>query len=539
MISITGYTPEELGLPTRFESFRPAQVEAVDFALNSTRRYVPMSLPLGSGKSLIAMGIARASGLRTVIVTATKGLSKQYLDDFGDYGLTLIQGRANYACDHYSHLNCRLGQLEDCPLIGGGCEYEANRDYARQKPVLITNYAYWLHVNQFPPGLGNEERGIEQLILDEAHQAPTELSKFLQTEIRETWLRSAGLNPPSCAHSIEAWRQKAVTRLNQVSDQLSSAVKAAKRGRLTPFPPFPPHFPPIIHDLDALKTALTAISTMMEDSWVLESKPGTRHGTVWVFDNIWPASHNSKLFQSVPKVILMSGTLRPSTMKLLGVDPSHCDYREWPRVFPAANTPIYYIPTVKMNHKIDEAGLDLWVKRIDEIITSRLDRKGIIHTVSYQRQRYLLDHSVHAGVMVANTSEPDSETAAEVVERFKSMPAPAILVSPSFSTGWDFPGRNCEWQIIAKIPYPDIRAAIIKARLARMPSYASQLAMQDLEQACGRATRFYDDRSEVFIVDNAISYLLYRYPNLKSRWFQIIQLPDVPPPGPRCPSITT
>lgn len=530
MIELDTITPAELGLPERFAEFRPAQVSAIEHVLNSDRRYVPMALPLGSGKSLIAMGIARASGLRTVILTASKGLQKQYLDDFSASGLTDIRGRSNYPCAHFPNLDCRLGQLESCPLVNGGCSYESWRDQARAAFTVISNYAYWLHVNEYPPGLDAVDRPVQQLILDEAHQASAELSKYLQTEIRETWLKRTGLSFYAQLDSISGWREFALNHLVEVGKSLAVATKLLKshkdrRSR------------DLVYDLDALYKALTAISVMDEGSWVLEASTGTRYGRRWVFDNVWPAAHAFKLFRTVPKVILMSGTLRPATMTMLGIKPDQYDFEEWPRVFPAENTPVYFIPTVKMNYKIDDAGMEKWVRRIDEIIESRLDRKGIIHTVSYARQQYLLDHSRFAGAFYANTNDPDSESAAEVVARFKAADAPAILVSPSFSTGWDFAGRSCEWQIIAKIPYPDIRSKIIQARSERNPSYPSLLAMQDLEQACGRATRSYDDRAEIFIVDNAISYLLFRYPGLKSRWFSVISVAQVPEPGPRCQTL--
>lgn len=536
MTSLAGFTPEELGLPQRFAEFRPAQISAIEHALNSTRRYIPMALPLGSGKSLIAIGIARASGLRTVILTATKGLMQQYVKDFSESGLVEIKGRSNYQCQHYPNLDCRYGQLESCPLISQGCTYECNRDSARQSLVIVSNYAYWFHVNEYPPGLDNPAtplfpgRPVEQLILDESHGAAGALSTYLQTEIRETWLHRSGLLPPRF-DSIECWREFALNNLVACTHQLSSATKQLKLTKLR-------QHRDLVHDLDSLAKSLTSISIMDQESWVLEPSEGTRYGRRWVFDNIWPAAHSFKLFRAVPKIILMSGTLRPTSMTMLGVKPDQYDFEEWPRVFPPENTPVYFIPTVKMNYKTDEAGMEKWVRRIDEIIESRLDRKGIIHTVSYARQAYLLDHSRYRAYMVANTNDPESETAAQVVTSFRAMDAPGILVSPSFSTGWDFPGRDCEWQIIGKIPYPDIRSKIIEARSLRQPSYASHLAMQDLEQACGRGSRSYDDRCEIFIVDNAISYLLYRYPHLKSRWFTLIQVNEVPEPGPRSPDLS-
>ena len=58
----------------------------------------------------------------------------------------------------------------------------------------------------------------------------------------------------------------------------------------------------------------------------------------------------------------------------------------------------------------------------------------------------------------------DSKNTFEVVERFKKAKPPAILVSPTVTSGWDFPGLECEYCIIGKIPYPTTTDPVIQAR---------------------------------------------------------------------------
>ena len=49
----------------------------------------------------------------------------------------------------------------------------------------------------------------------------------------------------------------------------------------------------------------------------------------------------------------------------------------------------------RYNQKIErtEADIDLWVKRHDDVISARLDRKGLIHTTSYSRAKLLRERS--------------------------------------------------------------------------------------------------------------------------------------------------
>jgi len=119
------------------------------------------------------------------------------------------------------------------------------------------------------------------------------------------------------------------------------------------------------------------------------------------------------------------------------------------------------------------------------------------------------------------------------VEGFKACRAPAILVSPSVSTGHDFPGHLCEWIIISKIPFPNHTTEVMKARLARMPCYTDLFTMQEFVQSCLRGCRSMEDRCEVFVVDDTVTGLMGRAKLLKPRWFEIQVVGQIPPLGKR------
>jgi superfamily II DNA or RNA helicase len=74
-----------LGLKNdQFLFWYPGQAEAFNYAMNwyySPARFLGLSLPTGSGKTLVALLLARLTGTRTCILTATKGLQTQYLRD--------------------------------------------------------------------------------------------------------------------------------------------------------------------------------------------------------------------------------------------------------------------------------------------------------------------------------------------------------------------------------------------------------------------------------------------------------------------------
>jgi hypothetical protein len=140
--------PSDIGLDY-FPSFRPAQLEALEFSLNSVKRFVGVCLPTGAGKSLYAMALSKLYGGKAAILTHTKGLMDQYQHTFSRYGLVDIKGKSNYQCVDRPHVSCRFGAHEGCRCAGKEwCAYEQQRLKAKGADVLQTNYAYWVRVHQ-------------------------------------------------------------------------------------------------------------------------------------------------------------------------------------------------------------------------------------------------------------------------------------------------------------------------------------------------------------------------------------------------------
>ena len=136
--------------------------------------------------------------------------------------------------------------------------------------------------------------------------------------------------------------------------------------------------------------------------------------------------------------------------------------------------------------------------------------------------------------MLGNSSDPDSDSAVEVAEEFRRRPAPAILVSPSFAQGWDFPREQCEYIVICKVPFKPGVGRVMRAREEKDPQYGSYLAMQEMVQSAGRGMRSADDRCEVFVTDGHLNWFLYKSRALAPSWFvdavrKVREIPDAPP----------
>lgn len=540
--------PQDLGLD-KFDEFRPAQLEAISFVLGSSKPYVALCLPGGSGKSLVAVALAKLFDARTVILTSTKGLQDQYLRDFGlirtaarvlsrlgqrPRGVMVdIRGKANYHCAEHD-VSCADGERMGCRRFGtSSCEYSDALAIAASSELVVTNYAMWMSAGE------SFRENVDLLILDEAHLAPEELARHLEVVIAQEdlesledesgvpfWTECPRSENPRAWDSYASWFGRTAKSL---ADGRRAQIR--ERGLLDGDIEF-------IRQCDALREKLANIR--LYAAYAVVDQERLRRQTLWRFNPIEPGHFaQAKLLAPVApaqKTVLMSSTITPKTLSLLNLKPDRYEFREWPRVFPANRCPVYHLPTVRLNHRTSESDLRRWLEQIDRIIESRLDRKGIIHTVSYQRQQYLLANSRFSQYFLANTTDPDSPSAAEVVEQFRGRSAPAILVSPSFSTGWDFPYEQAEWQIITKIPFPPVVSKVMKARVERDKSYPSYLAMQELVQASCRGMRSADDRCETFIIDDNIAWFLHQNRKFAPAWFQVRKVASLPKPPQRVKS---
>ena len=516
-------SPSDLGAPSQFSAWRVGQAESLEYLLGCGKQVIGLNLPTGVGKSLIAVLASQLVGGRTVILTSTRALQDQYARVFGEM-LTDVRGMQNYPCnalrdesvfpaDYYTwkggaapgtFATCDLG-----PCLSGarcdiklheGCEYYLAVKRARHSSLVLTNYAFWLNQLEHGQGLGT----FDLMVLDEAHEAPEEVAGFLAVSlsdwemehiVRMRWPEGAD------TYAMSDWRLWAREELKpRLRDRLSSAPEKGKLAR-------------------RLRQLSTSIGRLVQ-----EEMPGApwlpqRDPRAWRWEPIWPGTFTSSVLwprSMVKRILLMSATMRPKTLDLLGTKEDERGWYESDSPFPISHRPVYHVPTTRLTFRSSPADLLLWVNRIDQIIEGRLDRKGLVHTVSYERARLLLRYSRFAELMFVH----DSASTRKTVEEFKRAEAPAILVSPVVGTGWDFPYDLCTYSIIGKLAFPDTRGCLMKRRVSEDKTYSPYLAATSLVQASGRGVRSSDDYCETFLVDDSIRWFLARHRDLLPRWWR-------------------
>jgi Rad3-related DNA helicase len=106
-----------------------------------------------------------------------------------------------------------------------------------------------------------------------------------------------------------------------------------------------------------------------------------------------------------------------------------------------------------------------------------------------------------------------------LVTKFRKSTAPSVLVSPSVSTGFDFPYSQCDYQIICKVPFPDLRGEANQKRKNKIKKWGEYLTFQSLVQSIGRGMRAADDFCENFIIDDHIGWFVSKNKADFPEWF--------------------
>jgi ATP-dependent DNA helicase DinG len=520
--------PVELGFPSKFLTWYPDQLTAIDKCILAKDRFVALAMPTGSGKSVtgVASALLHPKVKRAVYLTSTKGLQDQLAADFRELGLCDVRGARNYPCiavEHGANLaQYRRGRYHGCdegPCHAGvWCPYAPDPKQSQIRPaclsygalwdarraeIVSTNYAMWFAQNHYGQGFGQ----VDLLILDEAHDADKELESFLTLEITSDDARHIGTKILK-SQELSDWRDWA----EHHRGNLASTVEQREL--------HPPKDAEGARDLRHLKTILGKLERLAKIEpldWCID-----RSDMVVRFAPIRVSQYAEEhLFQKIPHVLLMSATMTRKTTQLLGIDPNQLTFWECPSRFPVERRPIICIntqPTVQVRGRMSDDDKYMWMRRIDRFCEPRieLNRKGIIHTVSYQRAKELMARSEHRDWMILH----DSGNLKETIQQFKQSSGPWILVSPSIVTGYDFPNDECRYQIIGKVPIPDMRSAIMSVRKDLDPDYSGYLAMVKLIQACGRINRNPLDWGETAIVDDTfVDWFLNKYRKFAARWF--------------------
>ena len=482
-----------------FKSPRPDQLETISEIIDAVSRgyrYIVLEAGTGTGKSAIAATLSSIYE-NSYILTVTKQLQDQYIEDFSN--ICLVKGRGNFRCHKDMELSCDEGRCitgeEACENPKTDCDYYIQKHRALNSKTVISNYHYmFLELNY----VGDfKKRNL--LICDEAHNLEnvimsqlklefslSDLSNYLKLDITDGMLYELENGDYDVwLMFIQEVREKYLAELERIKD--------VKR----------PH---LAEKIAFIKREISDCNRFIENiaydpySWVFDYNPDYE---ILEFKPLKVDRYAKNTLLAYGEVcIFMSASVLDWKFfsKCLGIreDEIYPIRRKSP--FDLKRNPIKSLGEYDMSRKCINGNAPKTLDAIRSILERHKNEKGIIHTVSKSCKDYLIDNLDDSRLMEHNTSNR-----AEQLEKFKSSKEPLVLVSPSMNEGVDLPGDLCRFQIIYKLPYPDLGDKQIMMRANADGDWYDYKTSLALVQTYGRGMRFEDDYCVTYFIDSRIS----------------------------------
>jgi Rad3-related DNA helicase len=154
--------------------------------------------------------------------------------------------------------------------------------------------------------------------------------------------------------------------------------------------------------------------------------------------------------------------------------------------------------TANFSYSNTKKALVAAVREIDKICKIHKNERGIIHTTSYEILNHLMENAKSAKRFVAYKTTDEK---IKILQNWNSYPKNAVLIGPSLTQGVDMSDDFSRFNVIVKIPFPNVSSALWRKRFQKRRNIYYAEAAIVLEQAAGRATRHADDHSITYILD--------------------------------------
>ena len=173
--------------------------------------------------------------------------------------------------------------------------------------------------------------------------------------------------------------------------------------------------------------------------------------------------------------------------------------------FDLKRNPIIAYDDFNLSHKNIKKTAPKTINPIKSILDKHKNEKGIIHTVSSSCKDYLMGNLGDYSLI-----DHDSENRQDRLWMFKNSDEPLVFISPSMGEGVNLPGDLCRFQIMYKLPYPDLADKQIRMRANADDEWYDYKTAMTLIQTYGRGMRYAEDYCTTYLIDNRIKEFVKR-----------------------------
>lgn len=280
----------------------------------------------------------------------------------------------------------------------------------------------------------------------------------------------------------------------------------------------------IVQDIDKLTRTINNILSN-PSNWIVSEVQKENYDVTRVeLKPLDPSKYIKAIVEKCPKTLIMSATIlnNKTFERNLGLssEDNSTKFIQIQSDFPVENRPIFPLSVEYLNFSnLQQVDVKSKISRaIDNIMHIHSNDKGIIHTSSYEQLNFIKDNLSKINSRRLILTDPEIERDEVIREHAESKKA-TVLISPSLHTGLDLKDHLSRFQIITKVPYPNVADKwTSEKRKINKEWYYWQTALR-LVQAYGRSIRSKDDWAKTYVLDSAFNYFVKVNNNILPKWF--------------------
>lgn len=513
-------------------------LEFIQKAVDRGYKHIVLSAPTGTGKSPVGVTFSRwinsvagrykLDGADGAYYLVTQKLLQNQLESdarryTGEFqSLKSVKSGTEYTCPKFK--NCGLGGRKKgkgkearcaCDLKSdGGCPYDLAKRLFESSNTAVTNYPYFFaertYVGKFP-----KRKGI---VLDECHNIESQAVKFVDSRLSTAQAKELGITIEvpelRTLYDFIGFSKKYLEEAQFVYDcRLSNDAEDEKQSRLTV---------ELDRHICKLRRAIEEVSEN-PDGWVFWESPLKSGGNEYIVRPLSAAGFLDELvFDAADIKLYMSAYPgeKTSFCRSLGLDPDKVAYAALGSSFPVSNRPIVMSLVGPMGMRNVDATLPAFLKLVGKILKLHADEKGLVHCNSYKLGEAIMayfENTKHGERLLFPRSAEERDAA--FLKHSTSL-EPTVMISPSMTEGYDFSDDLARWQVIAKVPYPNLGDAWVAAKKESDEHWYAQTAISTIVQATGRIVRSGEDRGITYIVDEDFRHLWDRHREKFPNWWK-------------------
>ena len=526
---------------------REQQLDILKFtadSINNEKKFILLNAPTGVGKSYFLIMFINYylnninSGAKFDVLTNSKILQDQYLKDYPF--IKNLKGKSNYNCDVYD-TNCEEG-MELCTLLKHKCEecpYKKAKQEWRESQISMTNFHLFDSLALYVPA-ELDTRSANVLVIDESHGFENILCDYISIKLSARWFKKYGFDQSE----IEKWDEQLI-RIKNINQYINFievefiprliehkgfledkalSTQISKKTKLE-FIQYKNYTDSQINKfgnfLQDFKREPLQGEVNPKENWVLDidKNPKEKHysGIEITCQPVWAYPYlKQKVFDRYDHVIMMSGTILDKKMFsfINGLDVDLTTYYDIPSPFDKKLRPIYYLKCGKMTWEQKKETFQVQKEFIKKILKKHKNEKGIIHATTYEISEWIKNEIFDERLIFH-----DSKNREEMLSKHINSKNPTVIISPSMEEGISLDGDLGRFQIIMKMPFPNISSNKVKQRQKTNSKWYSWRTCCTLIQMAGRSIRSNEDWADTYVLDSSFSDLLKYNGDNMPRWF--------------------